>query len=103
VRLKLPAISWLAALVRGQAAVAPADVGGRNLPTLALLPDEPLRLARADGAADQQSRVQAFIGLPEARGLECLAVELAGTDASLHEARAVLQAARSRGSRRWSS
>ena len=102
-RLKLPAIQWLAALVRGQVAVAPADVGGRNLPTLALLPDEPLRLARADGAADQQSRVQAFLAMPEARGLERLAVELAGTDASLDEARAVLQAARSRGSRRWSS
>jgi hypothetical protein len=71
-----------------------------NLPTL---PDEPLRLARADGAADQQSRVEAFVDLPEAHGLERLAVELAGTDVSIDQARTVLQAARPRCSRRRSS
>jgi hypothetical protein len=85
--------------VRGKAAVA----GGHNMPTLAPLPDEPLRLARADGAADQQSRVQAFLALPEAHGLERMAVELAGTDASIDEARTVLQAARPQCSRRPSS
>jgi hypothetical protein len=46
-RLKLPVIPWLAALVGGQAAAV-----GCNMPILAPLPDEPLRLARADGAAD---------------------------------------------------
>ena len=85
--------------VRGKAAVA----GIRNLPTLAPLPDEPLRLARADGAADQQSRVQAFLDMPEAHGLERLAVELAGTEATVDEARTVLQAAQPRCSRRRSS
>jgi hypothetical protein len=44
--------------------------------------------------------VEAFIDLPEAHGLERLAVELAGTDVGIDQARTVLQAARPQRSRR---
>ncbi len=62
------------------------------------LPDEPLRAAREDGVLDQQARVQAFVELPEAAGLARLAVELADSDVTIEQARAVLRSSRRRGS-----
>lgn len=58
--------------------------------------EQSMRLAREDALLDQQAKVECLLGLPEAQGLERMAAVLAGTDATLEEARLLLRAAQAR-------
>lgn len=93
IRINLPAVSRLiASLARPRMSAGPVPTGGLSF-HLQAHPDEALRMAREEATADQQARTEAFLALPEAQGREHLAVALAGTEATLEQARMVLRSA----------